>query len=158
MYTTYKMDSRLPYFEKSNEALSEWEKAYRYCDSYASEGEILYRAPLGINALSNGRYLYDNGHEMAINEEFYEEYKRSSFYRTVFPYAGAVMEKHLTYRDEMRDRVRHQGYSLVTAVPGYETIADRALLKQSGYELIDTLTLDMGRNGYEVEFWAPMLL
>ena len=68
------------------------------------------------------------------------------------------MEKHLAYRDEMREKVRRQGYSLVTAVPGYETIADSALLKQSGYELIDTLTLDMGRTSYEVEFWAPMLL
>ena len=158
MFTVYRCDGRLPVYDKTAAAKRVWDTAYGYCSLYADKGDILYVAPLGFDALSNGRYLYDNGHEMAINEEFYEEYKRSSFYRTVFPYAGAVMEKHLTYRDEMRDRVRHQGYSLVTAVPGYETIADRALLKQSGYELIDTLTLDMGRNGYEVEFWAPMLL
>ena len=158
MFTVYRCDGRLPVYDKSDAAKRAWDTAYGYCGSYADEGEILYIAPLGFDALSNGRYLYDNGHEMAINEDFYEEYRRSSFYRMLFPYAGTVMEKHLAYRDEMRENVRHQGYSLVTAVPGYETIADSALLKQSGYELIDTLTLDMGRTSYEVEFWAPMLL
>ncbi len=158
MFTVYRCDGRLPVYDKSDEAKRVWDKAYGYCDLYAGNGEILYVAPLGFNALSNGRYLYDNGHEMAINEDFYEEYKSSSFYRTVFPYAGAVMEQHLAYRDEMREKVRQQGYSLVTAVPGYETIADSSLLKRSGYELIDTLTLDMGRTGFDVEFWAPMLL
>ncbi|MCR5748309.1 MAG: glycosyltransferase family 39 protein [Lachnospiraceae bacterium] len=158
MFTMYRCDERLPVYDRSEISLSDWDRVYGYCDKYGAEGDVLYIAPLGFNALLNDRYLYDNGHEMAINEDFYEEYRNSDFYRKVFPQAGALMKKHLDYRDEMRERIRRQEYRLVTAVPGYETIADTTLLKQSGYELADTVTLDMGRTSYEVEFWIPMLL
>ena len=58
----------------------------------------------------------------------------------------------------MREKVTRQEYSLVTAVPGYETIADEDHLKRSGYELVDTYDLDMGRTSYEVQLWAPVRL
>jgi hypothetical protein len=158
MFTLYRCDERLPVYGKDEAARSGWDQVYGCCDRYAKEGDILYVAPLGYNALQNDRYLYDNGHEMAINEAFYDEYMHSDIYRLLFPYAGALMEKHLDYREEMRKKVGLQEYSLVTAVPGYETIADEELLIRSGYELIDKCTLDMGRTAYEVCFWAPIRL
>ena len=78
MYTTYRMDARLGYFEKSSEARAVWDKGYAYCEACAKKGEILYRAPMGINALAAGRYLYDNGHEMAIHQRFLDEYNLST--------------------------------------------------------------------------------
>ena len=158
MFTLYRCDGRLPVYDEDGAARERWESIYDTCDRYAASGDILYVAPLGYNALINDRYLYDNGHEMAINEEFYEEYKRSGLYMSLFPYAGDLMEKHLSYRDEMREKVTRQEYSLVTAVPGYETIADEDHLKRSGYELVDTYDLDMGRTSYEVQLWAPVRL
>ena len=154
MYTTYKMDSRLPYFEKSSEALSEWEKAYRYCDSYASEGEILYRAPLGINALSNRRYLYDNGHEMAIHQEFLDEYNSSLFYQKLFPYGGRLMEQHIRYREEMRQKVLRHEYSLVMSTATDGELVEQKDLEAGGYIKMDTLRLDMGWAYYDVDFWV----
>lgn len=153
MYTTYRVDSRLAYFEKSEAALLEWDKAYRYCDAYASGGEILYRAPLGINALSRDRYLYDNGHEMAIHQRFLDEYNATAFYQRLFPYGGELMEQHLRYRDMMKNKVLDGGYSLVmtTATDG-ELITGKDL-EDGGYVRLDTLNLDMGWATYDVEFW-----
>lgn len=154
MYTTYKTDSRLPYFEKSDEAMADWEKAYGYCDAYAASGEILYRAPLGINALANGRYLYDNGHEMAIHQRFLDEYNESQFYQKLFPYGGKIMEQHIQYRQLMEEKLPDHEYSLVltTATDG-ELVSEDAL-KKSGYIKIDTIPLDMGWAVYDVDFWV----
>lgn len=153
MYTTYRVDSRLAYFEKSEAAFMEWDKAYRYCDAYASEGEILYRAPLGINALSGGRYLYDNGHEMAIHQRFLDEYNATAFYQRLFPYGGRLMEQHLKYRDMMKNKVLDGGYSLVMTTTTDGELVSVKDLEDGGYVKLDTLTLDMGWAAYDVEFW-----
>ena len=153
MYTTYRTDSRLPYFEKSDAVMKEWEKAYRYCDAYASAGEILYRAPLGINALAGDRYLYDNGHEMAIHKEFLDEYNGSLFYQKLFPYGGRLMEQHIRYRDKMKEKVLDKGYSLVMTTDTDGELIDPAELEEGGYVKLDTLTLDTGWAAYDVDFW-----
>ena len=157
MFTTYKVDSRLSYYDKSREQLAIWDKAYKYCEAYASTGEVLYRAPLGINALSSGRYLYDNGHEMAIHQPFLDEYDSSDFYQRLFPYGGALMESHEKYREEMRRKLKQHEYSLVMTtdtddVPGELISASEA--EAAGYVKLDTLTLDMGWASYDVDFWV----
>lgn len=155
MYTTYRVDSRLPYYDKSDSVMREWDKAYRYCDAYASRGDILYRAPLGINALANGRYLYDNGHEMAIHQRFLDEYNSSSFYQKVFPLGGKLMEQHIRYRDLMKEKVREGGYSLVLTTATDGELVSVEDLEYGGYLRIDRLTLDTGWAAYEVDFWVP---
>ncbi len=154
MYTTYRVDSRLPYFEKSEENMKNWDKAYRYCDSYASSGEILYRAPLGINALANNRYLYDNGHEMAIHQRFLDEYEQSKFYQKLFPYGGKLMEQHIRYRNLMKEKVMSQEYSLVLTTATDGDIVSAEDLKSCGYVVLDTIPLDMGWAVYDVDFWV----
>ncbi|MBR1524943.1 MAG: hypothetical protein IJ641_10880 [Lachnospiraceae bacterium] len=157
MYTTYRVDSRLPYYEKSDEAMAVWEKAYNYCDAYAESGELLYRAPLGINALASGRYLYDNGHEMAIHQKFLDEYNATEFYQRIFPYAGRLMEQHIRYREEMRKKVTERKYSLVmkTATDeDAEEFVSAEALEGAGYVKLDTLGLEMGWVDYDVEFWV----
>ena len=153
MYTTYRVDLRLPYYEKSSEAMSEWDKAYRYCDAYAAAGDILYRAPLGINALANGRYLYDNGHEMAIHQEFLDEYNATAFYQKLFPFGGRLMQQHIDYREEMRRKVLRKEYSLVLTTATDGDLVSIEDLKAGGYVKLDTLTLDMGWATYDVDFW-----
>ncbi|MBO5552302.1 MAG: hypothetical protein J5966_10130 [Lachnospiraceae bacterium] len=158
MYTTYRMDARLSYFRKSGEAKAVWDKGYAYCETYAKSGEILYRAPLGIKALEDGRYLYDNGHEMAIHQRFLDEYNRTVTYQKLFPYAGKLMQQHIDYRNGMREKVSVRGYSLVlkTATDeDAEEIVSRELLEGSGYVLLDSLDLDMGWDFCRVEFWVP---
>ena len=157
MYTAYRIDARLPYYEKSSGTLQAWEKAEKYCDAYAEYGDILYRAPLGINALAAGRYLYDNGHEMAIHQRFLDEYNSTGFYRRLFPYGGRLMEQHLKYREEMRRKVSEREYSLVlkTATDeDAEEIISAAGLEKAGYMKLDTISLDMGWTFYDVEFWV----
>ena len=154
MYTTYKTDSRLPYFEKSAEVMADWEKAYGYCDAYASSGEILYRAPLGINALANDRYLYDNGHEMAIHQRFLDEYNGSLFYQKLFPYGGRIMEQHIQYRGIMKEKVFDHEYSLVLTTATDGDLVSEEDLKNGGYIKIDTIPLDMGWAVYDVDFWV----
>lgn len=158
MYTTYKTDSRLPYFEKDESVMAAWDKAYKYCDTYASAGEVIYRAPLGVNALAAGRYLYDNGHEMAIHKAFLEEYNSSAFYRKLFPLGGRLMEQHEAYRSRMREGVARQEYSLILTtatddVPG--ELIDPSDAEAAGYVRLDTLTLDMGWASYDIDFWIP---
>ncbi len=155
MYTTYRMDSRLPYFEKDDTVLAEWDKAYRYCDAYASSGEILYRAPLGINALAEGRYLYDNGHEMAIHQRFLDEYNGSAFYRMLFPYGGQLMEQHLRYREIMRKKILNKEYSLVFDTDVDGELVSTGDLEAGGYVKLDTLSLDMGWASYDIDLWIP---
>ena len=155
MYTTGRMDSRLPYYEKSAEAKDTWKKAYEYCDAYASRGEVLYRAPLGMNALSSGRYLYDNGHEMAIHQAFLDEYEATRFYQRLFPYAGRLMRQHLSYRREMRRKVFAGDYSLVMTTETDGELVKISDLEAAGYIKTDTVSLDMGWGVYDVDFWVP---
>lgn len=157
MHTTYRVDSRLPYYIKSSEVRQSWEKAYKYCDAYAGSGEILYRAPVGVNALMNGRYLYDNGHELAIKKSFLDEYNNSPAYQSLFPYAGRLMEQHEAYRKEMLDKAGRQEYSLIMIADG-ETKPDEMITSEdaeaAGYVLLEEIPLDMGWASYDVEFWV----
>lgn len=158
MYTTYRMDARLGYFEKSSEARAVWDKGYAYCEACAKKGEILYRAPMGINALAAGRYLYDNGHEMAIHQRFLDEYNNTATYQWLFPYAGRLMKQHIDYREQMRDKIAGREYSLVmkTATDeDAEEFVSRGFLEEHGYVKMDSLNLDMGWAFYDVEFWVP---
>lgn len=155
MYTTGRMDARLPYYEKSAEARSTWKKAYDCCDAYAERGEVLYRAPLGMNALASGRYLYDNGHEMAIHQAFLDEYEATRFYQKLFPYAGRLMRQHLSYRREMRRKVFAGDYSLVMTTDTDGELVKISDLEAAGYNKLDTLSLDMGWGVYDVTLWIP---
>ena len=155
MFTTYRITQRLPIYSLSSDARTVWDKAYAYCDARAQIGEVLYIAPLGYNALANDRYLYDNGHEMAITERFLEEYGSSEVYQKLFPYGDDVMEKSLSYRKDAAKKVTDKGFALVATIPGVEEVVSTDTLQRGGYTRIDTLTLDMGRTSYDIEFWVP---
>ncbi|MCR5775741.1 MAG: glycosyltransferase family 39 protein [Lachnospiraceae bacterium] len=157
MYTSYRMDSRLPYYDKDESSLQAWERAYRICDIYAERGDVLYRAPLGVNALASGRYLYDSGHEMAIHQRFLNEYNETALYRTLFPYAGRVMQQHIDYRKEMKRKVEDHEYSLVMITApdsDLEELVDVSDVEAAGYTRLDTITLDMGWASCDVDLWV----
>ncbi len=157
MYTTYRIDSRLPYYIKSSEAKAEWEKAYKYCNAYAGFGEVIYRAPLGINALMEGNHLYDNGHVLAIRQAFLDEYNATPAYQHLFPYAGRLMEQHEAYRREMADKAGRQEYSLIV-IADDEVKPDEMVAatdaQKDGYVLLDSIDLDMGWSVHTLEFWV----
>ena len=65
------------------------------------------------------------------------------------------MEKSLSYRKDAAKKVTDKGFALVATIPGVEEVVSTDTLQRGGYTRIDTLTLDMGRTSYDIEFWVP---
>lgn len=156
-FSAYRTTTRLKVYEKTDEQIKAWERAYEIVSSAAEKGEVYYVPPLGYCALSNGQYLYNNGHNMVVNIQFLMEYETTPWEQKLFPHAGMVMRAHYDEQMKIREKAENGEYELVTLIDGMDTDYDRldmADLKKAGYKKTDDILLYSGRLSYNVQFWT----
>ena len=156
-FTAYRTDGRLKVYEKTDEQLAAWERAYEITAKYAEKGEVYYVPILGFQTFSNGQELYNNGHSMVITGYFRGEYFAVPWEQKVFPNGGTVLQKHFDHQQYIKEKAANREYELVTIIDGVDTDAGRLSvkdLKNDGYEKKDSILLNVGRMSYDVQFWV----
>ena len=150
-YTIYKTEPRLVIEKPDAKEISEWERAYRVLDGYIGE-DIYYSTLLAFHGYENDQYVYDDGQQFVFTRKFRDSYEGSKLARQLFPYAGLVMDSHLLYREEMKDKLREGAYSLVMRLKDKDEIFDEEELKEN-YTLLDTYSLRAGSWSWDMEYW-----
>ncbi|MCR5649606.1 MAG: hypothetical protein K6F86_00310 [Lachnospiraceae bacterium] len=156
-FTAYRTGTRLKIYEKTDEQIKSWERAYEITSNAAKKGEVYYVPPLGYCAFSDGQYLYNNGHNMVVNIQFLMEYNSTLWEQKLFPNAGMVINAHYDEQMKIKEKVKNREYELVTLIDGMDTDYDRldiADLKKAGYSKTDDILLYSGRLSYDVQFWS----
>ncbi len=156
-FSAFRTGTRLKIYEKTDEQIKAWEKAYALVSDAAQKGEVYYVPPLGFHALSNGKYLYNNGHNMVVNIQFLMEYNSTPWEQKLFPHAGTVINSHYNEQMKIREKAENGGYEMVTLIDGMDTDYDRldtADLMKAGYKMEEEILLYSGRMSYNVQFWT----
>ncbi len=156
-FTAYRTNGRLKTYAKTEEEMDAWDRAYALTETAAEKGEVYYVPPLGFQTFYNGQYLYNNGHNMAANGLFLNEYNTYDWERRLFPHAGVVLKEHYDYQMKIKEKVKNKEYEMVTIIPGMDTDFERldsTDLENAGYQLSDKILLDTGRLSYEAQFWT----
>lgn len=156
-FSAYRTGTRLVIYEKTDEQVKAWEKAYALVSDAAQKGDVCYVPPLGFCALSDGRYLYNNGHNMVANIQFLMEYNTTPWEQKLFPHAGMVINSHYDEQMKIREKAENGEYEMVTLIDGMDTDYDRldmADLMKAGYKKTDEILLYSGRLSYNVQFWT----
>ncbi len=156
VFSAYRTGTRLKIYEKTEDQIKAWEKAYELAGDAAKNGEVYYVPPLGYCAFRDGQYLYNNGHNMVVNIQFLMEYNTTTWEQKLFPYAGMVINDHYDEQMKIREKVRNGEYELVTLIDGMDTDYDRldmADLIKAGYNKTEDIFLYNGRLSYNVQFW-----
>ena len=152
MVTLVKTDSRLTKNLMDNEAASHWEEAYSILDEHLG-GEIYYMPLLAFHGLTNGQYMYNTGQPFVITEKFYGQYLKSETARMLFPYASELFVQHLSFRDEILQKVKKGEYSLITNINEADVIFTKEDLAIH-YKESKEIELRTGNQVWQVEFWT----
>ncbi|MBR5377327.1 MAG: hypothetical protein IK139_08605 [Lachnospiraceae bacterium] len=157
VFSAYRTGTRLKIYEKTDDQIKAWEKAYEISSEAAQKGEVYFIPPLGYCAFRNGQYLYNNGHNMVVNIQFLMEYNTTPWEQKLFPYAGKVINAHYDEQMKIKEKALNREYELVTLIDGMDTDYDRldkADLIKAGYSKEEELFLYNGRLSYNVQFWT----
>lgn len=156
-FSAYRTGTRLKIYEKTDDQIKAWEKAYELASKAAEKGEVYYVPPLGYCAFHDGQYLYNNGHNMVVNIQFLMEYNTTAWEQKLFPHAGMVINRHYEEQMKIKEKALNREYELVTLIDGMDTDYDRldmADLIKAGYKKSEDVFLYNGRLSYNVQFWS----
>ncbi len=156
-FTAYRTGTRLKIYKKTDEQIKAWEKAYELVSAAEEKGDVYFVPPLGFKALSDGQYLYNNGHNMVVNIQFLMEYNSTPWEQKLFPHAGMVINSHYDEQMNIRKKAENGGYGMVTLIDGMDMDYDRldmADLMKAGYKKEEEILLYSGRLSYNVQFWT----
>ncbi len=150
VFTLYRTGTRLPASPLTEADRTAWQKAEELLDK--ESGDMYLYPPLAYYGLERGIYVYNSGQPFVITDKFYKRHLKSEKNQQLYPYAGEIFRKHLSYRNTVRSRVRHGDYSVVTFIEDTDEVFTRKDLR-AYYRLAATLPLRCGRWSWDVEFW-----
>ena len=152
-YTLFRVEPRLVIGAMTREEVACWEEAYATLDEYRDKGEICYCPLLNYYGYEKGDQIYNDGQPFVFTEKFLNSYNESEAAKALFPDAGRVIAGHLSYREELREKVKAGGYELVARIPDMDVFFTDEELEMN-YEKLKTLELRAGSWAWDMELWV----
>ncbi len=146
----------LPQHVLSSDELDNWKRAYENTRVYRSRGQVYFAECLVYDQSFD--FNDDNGDclcsdDEIVNEETLDSVMNSGVSEKQIELVRQITEQNLDYRRSLEELTRNRNYSLITLDDGY-SVFDEAMLKNYGYEKIDSIVLRIGTEPCEVAFYA----
>lgn len=171
-YTIYKVEPRLIINKLSDEEMANWQRAYEIADEYVALSEasalkdadvktsellrndsIYYVPPMNFHGYANHQYIYNDGQPFVFTKKFLDKYYESDIARKLYPHGGDIIAQHLSFREEIRQRVLNGDYELVMFIEDQDPVFTKEELMQQ-YKCKEIIPLRTGNWAWEVEFWV----
>lgn len=157
VFTLYRTDRRLPYYYMTEDQKQVWADAYRLLDEYLEEGEIYYSPVLAFHAEKNGQYYYNNGFVGGSgSRRRYVEWTLVKWEQVLFPPAGEYMKKHISFQEELKEKIRAGDYAMITATwsrGGSDRVISVQDVEAGPYRLLKETDMPMSREDFVISYY-----
>lgn len=154
IFTVYFGWAKLPMHMLTDEDIANWKRAYALIDEYREKGKVYHFQTTAYNGIENGDSVFCTGHDGDISEKSYLDWKNNEIQKLLFPNAGMIFEENITYRRTILDRIYSNEISIITTGEDDTICFSRNDLKSAGYEIVDTIALQVGNTSIDTLFWA----